>query len=124
MISEEFERVWPLLAPAVAAEIGGSGFSKEMILQNIENENLVLWSSENAACLTEINVMETRKTLHVWVVGGKLKELLEVIYPQLERYARYTDCQYITGSGRESWGRVLKKLGFAPAYTTFAKELK
>lgn len=68
--------------------------------------------------------MPNRKVLHIWVLGGNLKELLEVVYPRIEAYAQANEFQYITGSGRNVWGRVLNKLGFEPKYTTFAKELK
>lgn len=124
MLETEFERVWPKLEAAVAEEVGGAGFSKEAILRALLSGELILWTSDNSAALTETNVQETRKTLHIWVAGGKLKELLGDIYPRIEEFARLNGFQYVTASGRDAWARVCRGIGFAPVYTTFAKEMK
>lgn len=68
-----------------------------------------LWLGERSAIVTE--VIHDPRSVHVWVAGGELRDLLSLI-PGLAAWARTMGCKGATINGRKGWARVLKSYGF------------
>lgn len=82
-----------------------------------------LWEGEKSAAVTEIIVFPRLKALHLWLCGGDLREITEVMLPQAEAFARMEGCTRLTTAGRIGWDRVMNKHGFTPIGSVCAKDL-
>jgi hypothetical protein len=70
-----------------------------------------LWLGEASAMITEV-VREPR-TLHVWLAGGDLEEVVSFT-PGIAAWGRMMGCKSATIDGRKGWLRALRRLGFRP----------
>lgn len=97
------------LEAALAHE--GVGRSVEDVLEKIATGHAQMWAGENSFHITEIIVHPNRKTLHVWLSGGDMQELIEMA-PKLMAWGKKMGCTDATIEGRLGWERVLAPLGF------------
>lgn len=97
--------------------------SIEDVERMIEDEEARLWLGEKSAAVTEIIQFPRMKVLHLWLCGGDLREITEVMLPQAEAYARVIGCTRMTTGGRIGWDRVMNKHGFTPIASVCAKDL-
>jgi hypothetical protein len=118
---QEFVRCSKWLEAAL--EYSGGTHKIEDVKQAIAYGRMQLWPAKTAAIVTEIAVYPRRKTCHVFLCGGDLSEL-ERMAPSIEAFAKATGCDAITSCGRPGWTRsFLKRDGWKPGGTVFAKEL-
>lgn len=82
-----------------------------------------LWQGEKSAAVTEIVNFPQAKVLHLWLCGGDLREITEVMLPKAEAFARAEGCNRLTTAGRIGWDRVMNKHGFTPVASVCAKDL-
>lgn len=64
---------------------------------------------ENSFHITEIIVHPNRKTLHVWLSGGDMQELIEMA-PKLMAWGKKMGCTDATIEGRLGWSVLAVKL--------------
>lgn len=95
----------------------------EDVERMIHDREAQLWLGENSAAVTEIIQYPRAKALHLWLCGGDLKEITELMLPKAEAFARAEGCTKLTTGGRKGWDRVMSKHGFAPVASVCAKEL-
>jgi hypothetical protein len=119
----EFERCWPWIEAAAETEVGGASYTKDDVWSEIACGNAQFWPGKKSAEVTATVIHPRRKFLQAWLGGGNLKELISVILPALEEYARINDYSHIVGTGRSAWGRVLERHGFEAVSTNFAKPI-
>lgn len=119
-LRDEFERVWPLLKPAITAT--GDTHRKRHVWEALEHRKVQLWTSPNAAVVTEINVFPTGlKHVNGWLTGGELAEIL-VIVPQIEAWAKSIGAKSIgVDMARLGWARKLP--GYSAVSVNIMKEL-
>ena len=92
-------------------------YAIEDVLNLIQSGEVRLWPAHNSAAVTE-----TVKAMHVWLAGGKLKELLAMLeVAENEHRARGFD-QITISDARSGWARVLKARGYVER-TVLVKEL-
>lgn len=94
----------------------------EDIWAGIESGHFQFWPAKDGALVTEIQVYPKRKVFHVFLGGGKLEQLLDMI-ESVEVYGRTIGCKSVTISGRKGWIKVLESRGARQLCTTMAKEL-
>lgn len=82
-----------------------------------------LWLGEKSSAVTEIVAFPRVKVLHLWLCGGDLREITEVMLPKAEAFAREQGCNRLTTAGRIGWDRVMSRHGFTPAASICAKDL-
>jgi len=70
-----------------------------------------LWVGETAAMVTQCVDEPAGRSLHVWLAGGDLAEILR-LKPGVEAWGRAQGCSRVTLNGRKGWARVLRPLGF------------
>jgi len=97
--------------------------SIEDVERMVADDEAQLWLGEKSAAVTEIVQFPKVKVLHLWLCGGDLKEITEVMLPKAEAYARSIGCGRLTTGGRIGWDRVMNKHGFTPIASVCAKEL-
>ena len=112
-------RIWL----AAAMEVAGDTHGLDEVFGLIAAGEARFWCG--AACATVLDFYETPKVraVNFWLVGGDLAELTSVLLPPIADWARDQGFRALMGSGRPAWGRALRRHGFAPMHTTFAKEL-
>lgn len=98
-----------LLEAALAHE--GVGRSVEDVLERIRIGDAQMWAGKSSFHITEIIIHPNRKTLHVWLSGGDMQELIEMA-PKLMAWGKSMGCTDATIEGRLGWERVLAPLGF------------
>jgi hypothetical protein len=83
-----------------------------------------LWRSENAAMITELKTYPTgAKDIHALIAAGDLEEIIEVITPEAEEWARQQGCTAALVESREGWARALKPSGYRTHQLIVRKEL-
>jgi len=73
-----------------------------------------LWAGARCALVTQCVRDPSGLSLHVWLAGGDLDEIL-ALRPGLEAWGRAMGCTRLTLNGRKGWARVLRPHGFRPA---------
>lgn len=79
------------------------------VVGRLLNGTAQLWLGVRCAMVTE--VVNRPRTIHVWLAGGDLQEIVSLI-PGIEAWARMMGCSEATIEGRKGWARVLKPHGF------------
>lgn len=123
---DEFDRFWPGLEAAINQDLGGAVYTREEIWADIACGGSHLWTTENAACIAEVIERPQGSILNLfalYVNRGHVSEFLQIMFPEIEQWARNNGFKTITGSGRDVWVRLMKRHGVKPVLTTFAKEL-
>jgi len=95
----------------------------EDVEKMIEDGYAKLWEGEHSAAVTEIIQYPRLKSLHLWLCGGDMEEITEVMLPKAEKYAREQGCTKLTTGGRKGWDRVMSKHGFTPVASICAKDI-
>ncbi len=98
--------------------------SIEDVEKMVADEYAQLWEGEKSAAVTEVIQFPRSKTLHLWLCGGDLKEITEVMLPKAEEFAREIGCDRMTTGGRPGWDRVMKRHGFCPSASICEKDLQ
>lgn len=98
-----------LLEAALAHE--GVGRSVEDVLERIKSGDAQMWAGKAAFHITEIIIYPNRKTLHVWLSGGDMGELIEMA-PKLMAWGKSMGCSHASIEGRAGWERKLAPMGF------------
>lgn len=82
-----------------------------------------LWVGARAAMVTLLEEEPRERRLLIWLAGGDLGELVNVLRPAAERWARGLGCRRVLIVGRPGWERALAPEGYAPLARIIAKEL-
>jgi hypothetical protein len=80
------------------------------------------WRSDNAAIIAEIRTYPTgAKDIHGLIAAGELDEIVNVLIPQAEEWAREQGCIAAQIESRPGWARALKD--YEPHQLIVRKEL-
>lgn len=117
----EYERCWPWLDGAIARF--GRTHDREQLWQELSaKRNVFFFSMPHCAAIVRVTLWPTGlKDLHVWLVGGNLREIRDGLYPKMEAWGKQIGCHRIIGYGRRGWLRVLE--GWMSHGTTRVKSL-
>ena len=95
----------------------------EDIRKAVIDKAMQFWPGQQSAVITEVHVYPQKKSLHVFLAGGKLEEL-SAMRPIIEVWARQIQCTHITLAGRRGWLRTfLADEGYKERWTVMSKEL-
>lgn len=99
------ERAQPWLEAALAHGQDTHGWDD--VLMAVATGKAQFWPGETAAIVTEILDHPRCRALHIWLAGGNMDELLQML-PDIERWATEQGCKSVTITGRRGWQRVLQ----------------
>lgn len=95
------------------------------LLIGLQDRDYLLWTSQNAACVTSLTEWREKPVCVLFLVGGArgkaMREILIEGQSIVEEYAREHSCVGLLGIGREQWAKVLKPFGFQTEGTIFYK---
>jgi hypothetical protein len=116
---------WPRCSAWLDAALAHAGRTHglEDVRRMIEAGEAQLWAVGGAAMVTLVEDDPRERRLLIWLAGGGLAELAEVLLPQAERWAKAQGCRRLLVIGRAGWERALKPKGYAPLARLIAKEL-
>lgn len=101
----QLERCRAWLEPALEPED-----TFEELADDLAADRAMLWPGARGALVTRIT-FDPEKTIHVWLGGGDMHELLDM-RAGVEAVGRLMGCQFATIRGRKGWSRVFRKHGF------------
>jgi hypothetical protein len=92
--------------------------------QQVLSGKVQFWRSDNAAMITEIRDYPTgSKDIHALIAAGDLDEIIAIITPQAEEWARERGCIAAQVESREGWARALRSSGYQTHQLIVRKEL-
>lgn len=121
-----WERVLPIIAPAVATSHGR--YSPHDLYVELCNGQQQLWvcfddDGIHGAATTRLVNYPQRRVLSGHFCGGtRMHEWKAPLLGLLERFARDHDCDGMEMLGRRGWERVLDSFGWKPSHVTFEKD--
>lgn len=92
------------------------------VKQAIIEGRMQLWPGAKSAAVTEIIQYARKKVLHIFLAGGDMDELLDMI-DSATAWGRDQGCGGLTMSGRRGWERVLGKHGFRPVMIVMERDI-
>lgn len=106
----EWERCKPWIIAAL--EYARGTHSIESVEAGIREGRYTFWPGEKSAGITEIHAFPHAAFLHVFLAGGDLDEIRDVLIPIWRLYALKEGLTKLTLCGRRGWERALKKQGW------------
>ncbi len=121
---ERFDAEWNRCAPWLQAALE---YDQCHDLSDVKAKVLAdecqFWPGLKSAIVTEVIDTPKVRSLHIWLVGGDLKELVSDMLPVITDFAKRAGCSRMSVAGRKGWERVLLGKGFVPAWRVAMKEL-
>ena len=105
-----------------ALEHSGGTHIFEDVQQAILEGRMQIWPGQKSVAVTEIIQYARKKVLHVFLAGGDMAELIDMI-DSAATWGRTQGCTSLTMSGRRGWERVLGRHGFKPVLIVMEREI-
>lgn len=110
--------------PAFSQVLDERYYTLAWLDEQLLNGKVHFWRSDNAAMITELREYPTgAKDVHALIAAGDLDEIITVIGPQVEEWARDQGCIAALVESREGWARALKPIGYRTHQIIVRKEL-
>jgi hypothetical protein len=116
----ELERCRPWIEAAL--EYSGGTHTFDDVVDGITSGRMQLWPAPRGCATTEIVLYPRKKVLHVFLAGGDMDQILDMI-DSAAAWGRTQDCTALTLAGRLGWQRVLSKHGFTPVLVTMERDI-
>jgi hypothetical protein len=100
----------------------GGHYTVADVMQALQRgEAQIITSDANDAfVLTEVLSFPRHRALRIWVAGGRLQSLLELV-PQVDELAREEGCAELLALGRPGWLRMAERHGWSPQSLLFRR---
>ena len=111
---EKFDDVWEHVEPWLihALEHDGSKDTIEDVKLAVQEGRVQLFHHTTGAAITLIDTNTRVPTLHVWLAGGDIPAMKELL-PSFVAFAKMSGCAKIAFLGRSGWQRTfLTEAGF------------
>jgi hypothetical protein len=112
-MSRDEEFFVPKFQQALAVAGGTHDFVRDVVPMLLDGR-AQWWRKDDGAIVTEMLRFPNFNVINYWLVE---------LQPEIERWARMQGCARAIAIGRPGWLRVLKRYGYRPWGTAFAKEL-
>lgn len=117
----EWERCRKFIEPSIPFTYGTHTI--EDIEREIAAGRLQFTPGENSAVVTEILNYPRLRAVNFFLVGGDMKEIVEVMEPEVVARAKILGCTRVAQHGRPGWGRVLAPYGYKTVLSTMLKDI-
>lgn len=106
-----------------ALEYSGGTHIYEDVERGILDGRMQIWPGKKSAAVTEVVEYARKKVLHIFLAGGDMEELVDMI-DSAEAWGRTLGCTALTMSGRKGWERALAPHGFKPVMIVMERTIK
>jgi hypothetical protein len=119
--------IWNEVEPLIKKALDDTYSVRDILDGLVKNSFQLFISWENkveSAVITEVVQYPQKKILRYFLAGAEgnnLSNWLEPIQQEIEKFAKYNQCQSIEVAGRKGWARKLK--GYEQKIYLFSKEL-
>lgn len=103
-----------------ALEHSGGTHLFEDVAREVLSGRMQLWSAPRGCAVTEIVVYPRKKVLHVFLAGGEMDQLIEMI-DSAASWGQQQGCTGMTLAGRHGWSKVLSKHDWKPVMTVMER---
>lgn len=108
------------LEPALAYSGGTHEWSD--VVSGVHSSRMQLWANERGAAITEILEYPRKRVLNVFLAGGDMDQILEML-ESAKAWGAQQGCEAICMSGRKGWLRVLNKHGWQEQFATMSSQI-
>lgn len=130
MDSERFAQEWVRCSPWIEAALehcNGTHRIEDVAQLVLTDPDTAFWPGQRSAIVAQLSRHPRLIQLHLWLCGGDLRELLDML-PTIEAHGvLHGATMFTTGgrlkNGKSGWGRVLKSRGYAPRWEICVKDL-
>lgn len=105
-----------------ALEYSGGTHEFEDVVRAVLESRMQLWPGKRSVAVTEVVKYDRKKVLHIFLAGGEMDELIDMIDSAAE-WGRTQGCTSLTMAGRKGWERVLNSHGFNPVMIVLEREI-
>lgn len=105
-----------------ALEYSGGTHTIDDVEEAIRSGRMQLWPADRACAVTEIVVYPRKTVLHIFLGGGDMDQLFDMI-DDAAAWGKRQGCTSMSLSGRMGWQRAMKPLGWEPKMVVMEKEL-
>jgi uncharacterized protein (UPF0548 family) len=106
-----------------ALEYSGGTHTFQDVADAIIAGRMQIWPGQKSMAVTEIIEYARKKVLHIFLAGGDMEELIDMI-DSAAQWGRTQGCTSLTMSGRRGWERVLGKHGFQPVMIVMERAIE
>jgi hypothetical protein len=106
-----------------ALDHAGNVYTLSDVVGLIQAGGAQLWRGERSAMVTRIEEHPRERWLMLWLAGGDLAELRDVIRPQAEAWGVAQGCAKSVILGRVGWSKALAREGYEPLALMVGKVL-
>lgn len=108
----EWTRCAPWIEAALEYAMGTHTIAD--VYEMVRDGECQFWPGERSASVTQILEFPRLKRMHMWLCGGDMSEILDIL-PSAEAYGAARGCTQFTTAGRPGWDRVMRPFGYVPA---------
>lgn len=119
-IEDELNRCKPWIKAAL--EYSGGTHLFEDIVDSVKLGYMQLWAAPRGCAVTEIITFPRKKVLHVFLAGGELDQVLDMV-DSAKHWGKMQGCSSMTLAGRKGWVKALAPWGFTEKFTTVGAEI-
>lgn len=105
-----------------ALEYSGGTHTFQDVIDGVQSGRMQLWPADRGVAITEIIVYPRKRVLHVFLAGGEMDQLTDMIDAAAD-WGRSQGCTSLTMSGRLGWQRVLSKFGWKPVMMVMERQI-
>jgi hypothetical protein len=105
-----------------ALAFGGNTHTFADISREVLNGNMHLWPGDNGCAVTEITVYPTRKSLHVFLAGGDMNQILD-FEESAATWGKLSGCSTMTVAGRTGWKKILGPRGWREHFIVLERDI-
>lgn len=121
-MASEWERCAPWIEAALEHALGSHNLADVYELITDPDSGYHFWPGKRSASVTQIIEFPRLKRMHMWLCGGDMSEILDML-PSAEIFGAARGCTQFTTAGRPGWDRVMRRFGYVPAGRICMKEI-
>lgn len=112
----------PRWSPVLARALPWAGCELEDVWGRVLAGTHHLWTGERSAAVVTVT-RERTCAAHIFLAAGDRHELVDILLPTMEHWARSLGATEMTLAGRAGWARALHPSGYREPLKYLAKEL-
>ncbi|MEM9584785.1 MAG: hypothetical protein AAGA08_16865 [Pseudomonadota bacterium] len=93
------------------------------VIEQINAGHMQVWSTDTSLLITEIVIYPTGRVLQTFAAGGEMAEIVNVLRPEAEVWAKAQGCVRSLVEAPRAWSKALRGEGYEIFTYVMSKEL-